>query len=94
MVILPLLTKLKCCFPVCDSEDAAPSDTDRDMQNITIKKRRKKDNWQLWELRVGITGSGTPWREPWSVSRTLVSGTQGCCLCVRLGFNSWLHGER
>lgn len=41
-VFLPLLTKLKCCFPVCDSEDAVPSNIDRDMQNITIKKKKEK----------------------------------------------------
>lgn len=55
MVILPLLTKLKCCFPVCESEDAAPSNTDRDMQNITILKKKKKDNWQflIWSIESG-----------------------------------------
>lgn len=56
MFILPLLTKLKCGFPVCDSEDAAPSNTDRDMQNITIKKEEEKeDNWQflIWAIESG-----------------------------------------
>lgn len=55
MVILPLLTKLKCCFPVCDSEDVAPSNTDRDRQNITMKKEEKEDNWQflIWAIDSG-----------------------------------------
>lgn len=39
---LPLLTKLKWGFPVCDSEDATPSNSDRDMQ--TIRTNQKLQN--------------------------------------------------
>lgn len=59
-ITLPLLTKLRCCFPVCDSEDVAPSNTERHTTRYKLTKMKKMRKvrrrrvafvFNSWELR-------------------------------------------
>lgn len=69
---------------------------DRHATDYKSTAKRKAGRWaaffqlffNTWDS--GVTRSGASRRESWSVACSLVSGTQGCRLSFRLGFNSWL----
>lgn len=88
-----MLTKLKCGFPVCDSEDATPSNSDRDMQEVRINKTNEGKKSSFWcGVRVfALPGLGPRGvnaglsRVRWSLGRrgaVCVSGLASALGCV------------
>lgn len=90
-----MFTKLKCCFPVWESEEATPSKKQHrrtdSINKPDLNKKPKQKNLQSEEVGVSITRSGTPWSEGWSVASALVSGAKRCRLCLRLCIGSGLN---